>query len=69
MARDLNLKLEWVSADAARVSWNDAYPIWNNRVATVALSKHSSVSHGDMAAMDRACRICSLVSWKLESYG
>ena len=44
MARDLNLKLEWVSADAARVSWNDAYPMWNNRVATVALAAVGTIS-------------------------
>lgn len=32
-------------------------------------SKHSSVLHGDIAAMDRARRACSLVSCKLESSG
>lgn len=32
-------------------------------------SKHSSVSHGDMVAMDTARRACSLVSWKLDFFG
>ena len=33
------------------------------------LSKHSSVTHGDVISMVMARRICSLVSRKLESCG
>ncbi|WP_367582067.1 hypothetical protein [Sulfitobacter pontiacus] len=34
----LDLHHKWISSDTARVSWNDAYPVWNNKPVTITLA-------------------------------